>query len=61
MASATTKKITAAMQMIPTAVGEAFRIAQDERPGPVLLELPEDIASDECPGGRNGSIDEESR
>src|SRR5262245_10120594 len=29
---------------IPTIVREAFRIAQQERPGPVLLELPEDIA-----------------
>nr|WP_237352756.1 thiamine pyrophosphate-binding protein [Rhizobium leguminosarum] len=47
--------------MTPTAVREAFRIAQEERPGPVLLELPEDIASEECPRGRNGSIDEESR
>src|SRR5690349_6155092 len=32
---------------IPTLVREAFRIAQDERPGPVLLELPEDIAGEE--------------
>lgn len=31
--------------MIPTMVREAFRIAQDERPGPVHLELPEDIAA----------------
>ncbi|QRM33757.1 acetolactate synthase large subunit [Microvirga sp. VF16] len=31
---------------IPTAVREAFRVAQQERPGPVLLELPEDIAAD---------------
>ncbi|MEH2508917.1 acetolactate synthase-1/2/3 large subunit [Nitrobacteraceae bacterium AZCC 1564] len=31
---------------IPTIVREAFRIAQQERPGPVLLELPEDIASE---------------
>ncbi|ANP89345.1 hypothetical protein BA011_26655 (plasmid) [Rhizobium leguminosarum] len=61
MACATTKEFTAAMQMTPTAVREAFRIAQEERPGPVLLELPEDIASEECPRGRNGSIDEESR
>lgn len=35
-------------QMIPTLVREAFRIAQDERPGPVHLELPEDIAAEEC-------------
>jgi acetolactate synthase-1/2/3 large subunit len=29
---------------IPSAVREAFRLAQQERPGPVHLELPEDIA-----------------
>jgi acetolactate synthase I/II/III large subunit len=34
--------------MIPTLVREAFRIAQEERPGPVHLELPEDIATEEC-------------
>jgi acetolactate synthase-1/2/3 large subunit len=32
---------------IPTIVREAFRIAQEERPGPVHLELPEDIAAAE--------------
>lgn len=31
---------------IPTLVREAFRVAQQERPGPVHLELPEDIAAD---------------
>ena len=31
---------------IPTIVRDAFRIAMEERPGPVLLELPEDIAGD---------------
>jgi acetolactate synthase I/II/III large subunit len=30
---------------IPTIVREAFRVAQEERPGPVHLELPEDIAA----------------
>jgi acetolactate synthase I/II/III large subunit len=30
---------------VPTIVREAFRIAQQERPGPVHLELPEDIAA----------------
>ena len=30
---------------IPTIVREAFRTAQQDRPGPVLLELPEDIAA----------------
>jgi acetolactate synthase-1/2/3 large subunit len=32
---------------IPTLVRDAFRIASEERPGPVLLELPEDIAGEE--------------
>ena len=38
--------------MVPTIVREAFRVAQEERPGPVHLELPEDIAaaSAEDPG-----------
>ena len=31
---------------IPTLVRDAFRIAMEERPGPVLLELPEDIAAE---------------
>ena len=31
---------------IPAIVREAFRIAEEERPGAVLLELPEDIAAD---------------
>jgi acetolactate synthase-1/2/3 large subunit len=34
---------------IPTMVREAFRVAQQERPGPVHLELPEDIAAEEAP------------
>ena len=33
---------------IPTLVRDAFRVAQQERPGPVHLELPEDVASDEA-------------
>ena len=32
---------------IPTIVREAFRVARQERPGPVHLELPEDIAGEE--------------
>ncbi len=32
---------------IPSIVREAFRVAQQERPGPVHLELPEDIAGEE--------------
>ncbi|MBV8102593.1 MAG: acetolactate synthase large subunit [Verrucomicrobia bacterium] len=31
---------------IPTVIREAFRVAQQERPGPVHLELPEDIAGE---------------
>ena len=34
--------------MIPTLVRNAFRIAQEERPGAVHLELPEDLAGEEC-------------
>src|SRR6202050_2728585 len=34
---------------IPTMVREAFRVAQLERPGPVHLELPEDIAHATAP------------
>jgi len=32
---------------IPTLVRDAFRVAQEERPGPVHLELPEDVAAEE--------------
>ncbi|MFJ1267087.1 acetolactate synthase large subunit [Legionella lytica] len=32
--------------MIPTLVREAFHVAQEETPGPVYLELPEDIAAE---------------
>jgi acetolactate synthase-1/2/3 large subunit len=35
-------------QSIPTLVRDAFRVAQQERLGPVHLELPEDIAADEA-------------
>jgi acetolactate synthase-1/2/3 large subunit len=34
---------------IPSIVREAFRVAQQERPGPVHLELPEDIAGEKAP------------
>ena len=34
---------------IPSMVREAFRMARQERPGPVLLELPEDIAAEPAP------------
>jgi acetolactate synthase I/II/III large subunit len=34
---------------IPSIVREAFRVAQQERRGPVHLELPEDIAAEETP------------
>ena len=33
---------------IPALVREAFRVAEEERPGAVLLELPEDIAEEYC-------------
>src|SRR4029077_19059564 len=33
---------------IPTAVRDAFRVATEERPGPVHIELPEDVASEEA-------------
>src|SRR3954462_10168120 len=32
---------------IPSIVREAFRVAMEERPGPVHLELPEDVAGEE--------------
>ena len=38
---------------IPTIVREAFRVAQQERPGPVHLELPEDIAVEDV--GEDGA------
>src|SRR5277367_3053676 len=34
--------------MIPTLVRDSFRVAAEERPGPVHLELPEDIARESC-------------
>jgi acetolactate synthase-1/2/3 large subunit len=34
---------------IPATVRDAFRVAMEERPGPVHLELPEDIAGEEVP------------
>ena len=34
---------------IPTIVRDAFRVAMEERPGPVHLELPEDVAGEEAP------------
>src|SRR5580698_8562473 len=34
---------------IPAVVRDAFRVAMEERPGPVLLELPEDVASEDAP------------
>jgi acetolactate synthase-1/2/3 large subunit len=34
---------------IPAVVRDAFRVAMEERPGPVLLELPEDVAGEEGP------------
>jgi len=34
---------------IPSIVRDAFRLAQQERPGPVHLELPEDVAAEKVP------------
>jgi acetolactate synthase-1/2/3 large subunit len=42
------RQIVSGLQ-IPTLVRDAFRIAAEERPGPVLLELPEDIAGEAFP------------
>lgn len=36
----------AAARRIPALVRDAFRVAEGERPGPVLLELPEDVAGE---------------
>jgi acetolactate synthase-1/2/3 large subunit len=50
---ATMKPLTKASRQIvsavsiPTVVREAFRLAAEERPGPVHLELPEDVAAEE--------------
>lgn len=44
-----TKQIVSAAT-IPARVREAFRIAEEERPGAVHLELPEDIAAEEIDG-----------
>src|SRR2546430_2058510 len=41
-----TRQIVSAAS-IPTLVRDAFRVAQEERPGPVHLELPEDVAGEE--------------
>ena len=45
-----TRQIVSAAS-IPTVVRDAFRVAMEERPGPVHLELPEDIAAEERRGG----------
>ncbi|WP_341991115.1 acetolactate synthase large subunit [Azorhizobium sp. AG788] len=44
-----TRQIVSA-QAIPTTVRDAFRVAMEERPGPVHLELPEDIAAEDADG-----------
>jgi acetolactate synthase-1/2/3 large subunit len=66
-----TKQATqiASARSLPTHVREAFRMAQQERPGPVHLELPEDIAQEsaeatlvpphpvDLPAAQSGAID----
>src|SRR4051812_24112540 len=42
-----TRQIVSAAS-VPTLVRDAFRVATEERPGPVHLELPEDIAAKEA-------------
>src|SRR5258708_1121040 len=42
-----TRQIVSA-DAIPSMVRDAFRVATEERPGPVHLELPEDIAAEDC-------------
>src|SRR3984893_2846543 len=42
-----TRQIVSA-DSIPSLVRDAFRVATEERPGPVHLELPEDIAAEKC-------------
>ena len=42
----TSKQIVSG-NLIPSLVREAFRSAEEERPGAVLLELPEDVAAEE--------------
>jgi acetolactate synthase I/II/III large subunit len=45
-----TRQIVSAAS-IPTIVRDAFRVAIEERPGPVHIELPEDVAADEVDPG----------
>src|SRR6188472_1740060 len=42
-----TRQIVSAASM-PSVVRDAFRVAMEERPGPVHLELPEDIAAEDA-------------
>ena len=49
-----TRQIVSAAS-IPTIVRDAFRVAMEERPGPVHLELPEDVAAEVDPSWRRSS------
>lgn len=44
-------KIIVAPATVPQLVRHAFKIAEEERPGPTHLELPEDIAGEQAPQG----------
>jgi len=48
------------VNMIPSMVREAFRVAEEERPGAVLLELPEDVAREMVEGDTTPVFDKSS-
>jgi len=46
---------------IPTLIRECFRLAEEERPGAVHLELPEDVAAEDIPNSRVLPVNEVRR
>ncbi|MFV2057045.1 MAG: acetolactate synthase large subunit, partial [Thiohalomonadales bacterium] len=46
---------------IPATVREAFRLAEEERPGAVHLELPEDVAAEDVPSAQLFSVNQSRR